>query len=301
MKSTSRAIAGTRGQTTTRARPREDVSGYDAHAARAVWYGDSLTFGLTYYKGRNTLFAFDELPLVERVMQQDVNNTSYDAYSVIERSLLPSSQAMGLELSVPTGRWTWKGEAFYMRTETDIGRIRSEIIARTGDSSRAQRALYEWIMEENGGRGYVDVDMLMVGVGFDALYDHWRFGAAAFSLSTELDGKAAEADRLARAAYGGSDEAVGFSTVVPNAYMIYDFDEERTSSTGLVGGFVGPIFGLSAFYSNTWLDNWRWTAALEYAASISDELLSELNSDSETYELEDIGSLGVRLGVLYEF
>lgn len=297
---------GSPGQTMTRSRPREDVSDYDAHAARAVWYGDSLTFGLTYYKGRNTLFAFDELPLVEKVMQSELGGSRvYDAYSVIERSLLPSSQAMGFELSVPAGRWTWKGEAFYMRTEADISGIRRQTIDRgtTDDRMMAVRELYEWIVNENGGRGYVDVDMLMVGAGFDALYDHWRFGAAGFAVSTEFGGKAQEADRLVRAAYS-SDDGVGLgleAEFIPNAYLIYDFDEERTRSTGLVGGFAGPIVGLSAFYSDTWLDNWRWTTSLEYSASLGDTLLSELNTDSETYELEDFASLGVRLGVLYEF
>ena len=273
------------------ARPSEDIGGYDAHAARAVWYGDSFTFGLTYYKGRNTLFAFDELPLVEQV-------GTADRYNVIERSLLPSSQAFGFELSVPAGRWTWKGEAFRMSTETDISRIGTEDVS--GDSSR--RALYEWIVNENNGQGYVDVSMFMVGGGFDALYDHWRFGASVFNVGTDLEGKAEEADRRVQAAYPGDDEAVGFESVLlPTAYLIYDFDEERTRSVGLVGGFGGPFFGLSAFYSNTWFDHWRWIASLEYAETLSDQLIDEINSDSGAYELEDAASLGVRLGVLYEF
>ena len=272
------------------ARPSEDIGGYDAHAARAVWYGDSFTFGLTYYKGRNTLFAFDELPLVR--------SAGGDRYNVIERSLLPSSQAFGFELSVPAGRWTWKGEAFRMSTETDISRIGTEDVS--GDTSREE--LYEWIVNENNGQGYVDVSMFMVGAGFDALYDHWRFGASVFNVGTDLEGKAEEADRRVRAAYPGDDEAVGFESVLlPTAYLIYDFDEERTRSVGLVGGFGGPFFGLSAFYSNTWFDNWRWIASLEYTETLSDQLIDEINSDSGTYELEDAASLGVRLGVLYEF
>ena len=295
-------VAGPIGSAETRPRPREDLSDYDAHAVRALWYGDSFTFGLTYYKGRNTLFAFDELPLVEKV-QQTGDGGPFDAYSVIGRSALPSSQAVGVELSVPMGRWTWKGEAFQMSTETDIGGLSRERIARTeSDANRqARRDLYNWIVDENGGRGYVDIDVLMVGVGFDALYDHWRFGAAALAVSTTLDGNAGEADRLVQAAYS-DDDGVGFETAfAPNAYLIYDFNEERTRSTGLVGGFAGPFFGLSAFYSNQWLDNWRWTAALEYVSAVSDQLLSEFNSDGGAYELEDIAALGLRLGIVYEF
>ena len=286
------------GRIEARPRPREDVSGYDAHAARAVWYGDSLTFGLTYYKGRNTLFAFDELPLVEKVAQRGGT-----AYNVIERSLLPSSQAMGFELSAPSGRWTWKGEAFYMRTQTDLNELRWESFPSTDQSteSRARRDLFEWIVDENGGRGYVDIDLLMIGAGFDAVYDRWRFGASAFALNTMLGDQAEEADRLVQAAYS-SDEGVGMSTVfLPNAYVFRDFDAERTRTLGVVGGFAGPFLGLSTFYSSMWSDNWRWTTSLEYTVAMSDELLNELNSDSGEYELEDIASLGVRLGVLYEF
>ena len=289
------------GNTETRPRPRKDGSDYDAYAARAVWYGDSFTFGLTYYNGRNTLFAFDELPLVEKV-QQVQNSTTYDAYSVIERSLLPDSDTVGLELSVPVGRWTWKGEAFYMRTETDIGGIRRESIAQNATDERevARGVLYDWMVDQNNGRGYVDVNLLMAGAGFDALYDHWRFGAAVFVVDTLLTGKAKEADRLVKAAYPG-DDGVGFSGALPNAYVLYDFDEERTTTAGLVGGFAGPFLGVSTFYTSTWFENWRWTASLEYAVSMSDQLLDELNSDSGAYELEDDVALGVRLGLVYEF
>ena len=285
------------GETESRPRPRKDGSDYDAYAARAVWYGDSFTFGLTYYNGRNTLFAFDELPLVEKV-QQVQNSTTYDAYSGIERSLLPGSDTVGLELSVPVGRWTWKGEAFYMRTETDIGGIRRESIAQ--DDMDERRVLYDWMVDQNNGRGYVDVNLLMAGAGFDALYDHWRFGAAVFVVDTLLTGKAKEADRLVKAAYPG-DDGVGFSGALPNAYVLYDFDEERTTTAGLVGGFAGPFLGVSTFYTSTWFENWRWTASLEYAVSMSDQLLDELNSDSGAYELEDDVALGVRLGLVYEF
>ncbi len=299
------ANATTFGETESRPRPRKDGSDYDAYAARAVWYGDSFTFGLTYYNGRNTLFAFDELPLVEKV-QQEQGDKTYDAYSVIERSLLPGSDTVGVELSVPVGRWTWKGEAFYMGTEADIGGIRRESISQdeTDDATlvarRARRGLYDWMVDNNNGRGYVDVNLLMAGAGFDALYDHWRFGAAVFVVDTVLSGKAKEADRLVKAAYPG-DDGIGFSGALPNAYIFYDFDEERTTTAGLVGGFAGPFLGVSTFYTSTWFENWRWSASVEYAAAMSDQLMDELNSDSGAYELEDAAALGVRLGLVYEF
>jgi len=285
--------------TATRTRPREDVSDYDAYAARAVWYGDSFTFGVTYYNGRNTLFAFDELPLVEKVSLSGAE----DGFSVIERSLLPSSEAVGLELAVPVGRWTWKAEALQMRTETDISGLRRESIDpnSTTGTDPARRSLYNWIVEQNAGRGYVEVDLLMAGVGFDAVYDHWRFGTAAFVASTKLSDKAKEADRLAEAAYT-DDDGVGFSSeVLPNAYVLYDFDEERTTTAGFVGGFAGPFLGLSAFFTSTWFENWRGTASVEYAVALSDQLLDELNSDAGAYELKDDAAFGVRLGLVYEF
>ena len=296
-------VAGDYLATETRPRPREDASDYDAYAARAVWYGDSLTLGLTYYEGRNTLFAFDELPLVPKSVLQTQGGNSYDAYSVIERSVLPSSRAMGFELSVPAGRYTYTVEAFHMMTEADIGAIRRESIPQgaTDDRSQATRELYEWIVNENGGRGYVEIDLYMFGAGFDALYDHWRFGASGFVVGTSLSGEASEADRLAKAAYD-DDDSVGFSSeFLPNAYIFYDFDEERSETIGFVGGFAGPFLGLSAFYTGTWLDNLRYTASLEYAVALSDQLLDELNSDSGAYELEDTASVGARFGVVYEF
>ena len=292
------------GATETRPRPREDASDYDAYAARAVWYGDALILGLTYFEGRNTLFTFDALPLVPAPVLQEEGGTSYDAYSVIDRSALPSSRAVGVELAVPVGRYTYTVEAFNMMTEADIGALRREIIPQGATDARSQatRELYQWIVNENGGRGYVDVELYMAGAGFDALYDHWRFGASGFVVGTSLSGEASEADRLVQAAYSEDDDSVGFSSeFLPNAYLFYDFDEERTETIGFVGGFAGPLFGLSTFYTGTWLDNLRYTASLEYAVVLSDLLLDELNSESGAYELESAASFGARFGVLYEF
>lgn len=300
-------VAGGYGETASRARPRKSFSDYHAGAARMVWYGDGLTLGLTYYNGRNTLFASEELPLVEPAVAQTRGTggdlETFDAYSVIERTVLPKSQAFGVELSVPAGPWTWKAEAFRMSTETDISRVRPEIIPRAGGGSdgEARRGLYQWILNENGGRAYADIDVLMIGAGFDALFDRWRFGAAAFTFNTSLGAKAQEADRLVKAAYPGDDGIGTDSVVLPNAYLIRDFNDERTRSAGLIGGFAGPFLGMSAFYSSSWLDGWRWTASLEYAALVSDEMLSEVNSDDGTYELEDFATLGARIGFLYEF
>ena len=170
-----------------------------------------------------------------------------------------------------------------------------------GPGSQARRNLYEWIVNENGGRGYVDVDLYMVGAGFDAVQDDWRFGAAAFAVGTSLDDKGNEADRLTTAAYRDDDEVGLSAALLPNAYLIYDFDDERTRSTGLVGGFAGPFFGLSAFFTSTWLEGWRWTTSVEYASSLGDQLLDELNSEEGAYAIEEDASLGVGIGVLYEF
>ena len=300
-------VAGDYLATETRPRPREDASDYDAYAARAVWYGDALILGLTYYEGRNTLFTFDELPLVPKPVEQTSGTgddaQTYDAYSVIERSVLPSSRAVGFELSVPVARYTYTVEAFHMMTEADIGSIGRESIPQNATDTRSQaaRELYEWIVNENGGRGYVDVDFYMAGAGFDALYDHWRFGASGFFVGTSLSGEASEADRLVQAAYS-DDDNVGFSSeFLPNGYLFYDFDEERTETVGFIGGFAGPFLGLSTFYTGTWFDNLRYTASLEYAVALSDQLLDELNSESGAYELESTASFGARLGVLYEF
>ncbi len=293
------------GATEMRARPRKDFSDYHAGAARVVWYADGFTLGLTYYDGRNSLFASDELPLVERVMQTggtDGSPVEYDAYSVIDRTALPKSQAFGVELSVPVGRWTWKAEAFRMSTETDIEGVRPELVSRAGgDPGEARRELYQWILNENGGRAYADIDALMMGAGFDALFDRWRFGAAAFTFNTSLGAEAEEANRLVKAAYPGDDGIETDTVWLPNAYLIRDFNEERTRSTGIIGGFAGPFFGLSAFYSSTWLDDWRWTASLEYAGVVSDQMLSDVNDDDGRYELDNIATLGARIGFLYEF
>ena len=284
--------------TETRARPRKSFSDYHAGAARMVWYGDGLTLGMTYYSGRNTLFAADSLPLVEAPVS--LQGGGMEAYNVIDRTVLPKSTAFGVELSVPTGRWTWKAEAFRMSTETDIGGLRRDTIE--GDNRSAKMMLYEWIRNENGGKGYADIDVLMIGAGFDAVFDRWRFGGAAFTFDTSLSSKAEEANRLMRAAYPNEDDAIDSDTVwFPNFYVIRDFNDERTRSTGLLAGFAGPFLGVSAFYTGSWFEGWRWTASAEYAALVSDEMLSDVNSEDDTYEIENFATLGARIGFLYEF
>ena len=297
-------VAGELDKTETRARPRKSFSDYHAGAARLVWYGDGLTLGMTYYSGRNTLFAADSLPLVEPAVRQTSGGDDYDAYSVIDRTALPKSTAFGVELSIPSGRWTWKAEAFRMSTETDIGGLRPDTVlsAQGTNTDQARSNLYQWILNENGGKGYADIDVLMMGAGFDAVFDRWRFGAAAFTFNTSLGANAEEANRLMRAAYPGEDDAIDSDTVwLPNFYLIRDFDDERTRSTGLIAGFAGPFLGVSAFYTGSWLEGWRWTASAEYAALVSDEMLSDVNSEDDTYEIENFATLGARIGFLYEF
>ena len=310
-----------------------DLEGEDdlAYAARAVWRSDYFTAGFTFNQGRFSLLGiFNRLPVVERFCLGDPTNNpnhcSNDSdligYNVRDRLVLGEARAFAVEIAVPINQWTIKGEFAYVQSQADIGLrtqrrtdcppedIQDMFAQQCRDRLRDEDRLFQWIDTMNGGRGYVDVDGIMVQIGFDVRYDQWNFGLSALLFQSLLSNEAKRANELYKAAFPGDtsplDEGAFDGIPLPTAYVFYDFGVEKQHTIGFAGGFLGVVAGVSVFYTGSKLfdEHVNWTAAVDYTTSLANQLIADANSDSQgggDSELSEDFSLTFRIGATVEF
>ncbi len=301
----------------------EDKLGY---AGRALWRLDDFTLGFTFNQGRFSLLnLFNRLPMVERFCLSDTDcgdERNVIGYNVTDRLILGEATAFAGEFSVPINEWTIKGEFVYVQGQSDIGLFTQRRIsicpndpnnpffAECQRSLQRQDDLFNWISDMNGGRGYVDVDAIMVQLGFDARYDRWNFGLSLLLFQTLLSDEADRANALYKAAFPGSDSVLDESDFggipLPTAYVFYDFGAEQQHTLGFAGGFLGVVAGVSVFYTGSKLlnEHLNWTVSVDYTTSIANQLIADSNENRQQggdSELSDDFSLSFRVGATLEF
>ncbi len=277
-------------------------SDFDAFALRGIYYGDGFTLGLTWYNGHDGGFFIADLPTARRGTFTSGLDAGDNFYNFAPRNTLPKSQAFAAELSVPWGRWTWNAELIYADIEQDLPEL---FTRRSGDErlSALRQIYYDWIVDANGGRGYINVDYIFGGVGFDADYGRLDFGLSAIFFIPTLSGNARQAERLFEAAAPNSDEEIGLNEIFPTAYVTYDLDAAGDHQIGLAAGVLGPVFGVSSFYIGKWRDNLSWLGEIGVRRLVSDQLLvdTEDAGRNQNVDLEDDISFEVRLGLIWDF
>ena len=294
-------------------------------AGRALWRSNYLTLGFTYNQGYFSLFnLFARLPRVEKeVLVFDSGNSVDIAYNVIPRIILPSARSYGGEVAIPLGNWTIKGEVVYIQSQADIGLYTASFNSDGSlnncapDAQADCMALFEWVVDSNKGRGFVEVATLAAQVGVEADYDSWNFGINVLIFQPLLTGKAERANKLYKAAYqsdtsqldGGDFDGIPF----PTAYVFYNFGEENKHRVGLVGGFLGIVAGVNAFYTgplyfgvNALDERINWTVSADYTTSLASQLLSDTqegdrSSGGNEVALTSTFALSFRAGAVFEF
>ena len=195
------------------------------------------------------------------------------------------------------------------RLNPDLSPEMREIIDNCLRPYIAHDNYFDWIIRDNGGRGYVDTSMLMIQVGADARYDRWNFGLSVLFLQSFLSSEADRVDALYKAAYPNDtspfEEADFEGLPLPTAYVFYDVDAEKQHSIGLAGGFLGIFLGGSIFYVGQFFDqHFTWTVAVDYSTSLANQLIADSNQNAQgrgdTSQLEDF-SLSFRAGATLEF
>lgn len=284
--------AGT-GMETAEDRPtdRRNLTRHSHNAMRLMFYPDWGTMGFTWHEGRKALAFSSNLATVHRDDESDHN-----LYNVRRHVDFPESDNFGFEIAIPAGQWTWKFEMLYQETEVDLEGYSIGIAdSQTGNTLANYRAYFDAVVNDNAGKLYIPVDRYIFGIGAESDRDDWRFDFNLFAIDDRFDSAGQRLIDL--------EEAAGFDTdrdtlVFPAVSVARYLGGDKEREAGVLAGFLGAYFGVSAYYTSTIGDDFRWTAGIEAASSLRDQFLSERE---DRYELADDLSAGFRVSAIYNF
>jgi len=273
---------------------RRDLTRHSHNAARLMFYPDWGTMGFTWHEGRKALAFSSNLATVTKT-EVAAGAMDNNVFNVRRHVDFPEADNFGFELAVPAGQWTWKFEMLYQETEVDL----EGYSIAMGDNPMGllgdYKTYFDAVIEDNAGKLYIPVDRYIFGIGAESDRDDWRFDFSLFAIDDRFDG---DAQRLI-----DLEEAAGFDTdrdtlVFPAVSVARYLGGDKSREAGVLAGFLGAYFGVSAYYTATIGDDFRWTAGVEAASSLRDQFLSERE---DRYELADDLSAGFRVSAIYSF
>jgi len=264
-----------------------DVEDHRQYAMRLLYRPSWGTVGLTLYKGRLSAFYYENARLMA---DGGIDDEQID--------LAPLS-AYALELAVPVGSWVWKAEVVYQKTREDI----TPLISPMGNSDvdRATRAYVAYVRERNGGSFTSEVDRVLVGLGADARVQGWVVNLGLYMLKAFYDDKGDTLRRLERGA--GRDNSDDF-IIFPGVNVARRFGRDERYTTGLVGGLIGPILGVSLYGTMRIGDNLTLYGSGEFVSTLADTFIDEANQNEGagvSYSFSNDLGVGARFGVRYAF
>ena len=256
-------------------------------------------------------------------------------FLVEPRLILPRARSYGLELAVPINNWTIKTEVVYTQSQSDIGvdsvlgrevNVPSDATCNSANTdflsearTACRRDLFKWIVDSNGGRGYVDVDTILAQVGFSADYDNWDFGLNVLLFTSLLSDEADRANELYKKAYPGNDSLLDSNDFdgipLPTAYVFYNFGADKQHRIGFVAGFLGIAAGANVFYTGPLYlgldaldERINWTLSADYTTSLASQLIGSTEDNERSggagdsqVELTSDFAFSVRAGATLEF
>lgn len=272
---------------------RRDLTRHSHNAMRLMLYPDWGTVGFTYHKGRKALAFSSNLATVERTVVTGAN--AHRLYNVRRHVDFPKADNFGFEVAIPAGQWTWKFEVLRQETEVDLEGFSIGVEDGATGTRDAHRRYFDAVVTENAGKLYIPVDRYIFGIGAESDRDDWRFDFSLFAIDDRFDSKGKRLIDL--------EEAAGFETdrdtlVFPAVSVARYLGDDKAREAGVLAGFLGAYFGVSAYYTAKIGDDFRWTAGIEAASSLRDQFLSERE---DRYELADDLSAGFRVSAIYSF
>ncbi|WP_462136888.1 hypothetical protein [Candidatus Mycalebacterium sp.] len=271
---------------------RKDLQDHNQYAARAIFYPDWATIALTYYNGRNG-FSINSL----ETLGMDAGEESQQNFGLSEL------QAYSIEATVPRGRWNFRGELSYRKSEGDLESFNPDIM----DGSTQQTDYFNWAMNQNGGRLYADTTTLLGGLGVEYVADRWKAEIAGYFLNEEFTGSGKRGADLSEA-YANDDPAMGL-LAAPFVNAAYYITGDKQTFVGLTGGFLGSYAYGGSLYGVVTFDKFDYlgvgtlqlVAGLDFLQYFADSQLSDLNNEGGQYDFEDEFVIAPRFGVTWRF
>lgn len=288
---------------------RRDLQDHNQYAMRAIFYSDWATIALIYYNGRNSFFINS---------LETVSASNVDTMGSRQNFGLSELQAYSIEASMPRGRWNFKGEFSYRKSEADLESIGEMLIGSSiaegladgripkGDMADLQR-YFQWAVRENGGRLYADTATLFGGLGIEYEADGWKLEVAGYFFNEKFTGSGKRGAELSEAAFN-DDPAAGLNAA-PFINAAYYITGDKQTFIGLTGGFLGSFAAGASLYGVASFDRFDYlgagtlqiVAGADFLQYFSDSQLSDLNDEDGQYTFEDQFVIAPRLGVVWRF
>ena len=264
---------------------------------RAVYTGQKITAGVTYYKGYN-LFAEDRTVLGKETATGNLINN----FRIPEPSY-PEQSGIGLEIAVPHNRFTFKYEVLMAQEYVDFRHC-------SDSNSPDCTAYHARLNTELDGRAYTNQDFLAHAIGFDYLGDTWVLNIALFNVldvsSSATKSLVDESDRIA------NDDPESGVLLFPTINIARSYGKNNGHTTGFGAGALGSVIGGTVYHRIKVSDNLQLAGSFEAFQYQSDfqteearqaDLQQSNEQSSGTFDVVKSNdfSLALRLGFIYSF
>ena len=273
-------------------------------AARVLFYPSWGIFGITFYSG------FDEDPTILGTLMNDpeVANALY----IEERETYLTRDVIGLEFSIPSGKWGWKAEIAYIPNNTSSIKLETEDLDQHRDNRtnpetveirRTVGQLLDFIRDDNDNKLYYKYDQIFSAFGVDAELDLWKFNLVVFYFqaifSSEVQ-KARDLEDEFNRLKGQEIERFGNGGVFPSFNIVKYWNENKETRLGWILGIIPGGVGTSFYFNQEYAESLTIVAALEAIQFFGDESLISSIAGPQ-YEPAEPISAGLRVGALYKF
>lgn len=230
-------------------------------AFRTTWYASSFTAAVTYFDGFNNLF-----PVFK---EKYIGTTPGGSHFFQQEYGYYKKRALGIELSVPFGQLSVKGEVSISDDffNVDVGNSNDKL---------------DIVNTYNHGYSSVPIYLAFYGVGIDANFDRWFCNFYLLGLhyfrNPEMNDFWSAYDARVQTPVKFNDVPI-----LPVLNIGRYFNTEKKGAYGLALGYFTGALGAFIYISNQINESWSWGFSADIAASLSDVALMQSGSNQDGY------------------
>tara|TARA_Y100001935_G_scaffold255101_1_gene266523 strand:- start:1935 stop:3410 length:1476 start_codon:yes stop_codon:yes gene_type:complete len=270
-------------------------TGSDAYqlAFRSVYNGNDLSYGVTVFKGFDTI----SMPY-SSILSVDEDNFSMETQSVY---MFPKRYAVAFEISKPINETdTIVFESVFQNRKKRFDNLESVgMQSLETEQGLAIKDYVEWVYLENSKQFYADQYMLISAIGFErSLSRHYFQLIAGYIHLINPDKTQKGVDLYSKTGLTEESDWTEDYRIVGALTYLYFLNDEKTHSMGTMLGFLGSGVGASTFYGLTLFESLTIGCGVEYIQYLSD---LSFGSSSSGEQLLNISELTLRTALQWQF
>ena len=272
------------------------------------------TIAFTYFDGYDKNFVSSQ-GSVSSILEFSANTNNVNGidfsvndqyYARVEDPTLSKQKTIGLGLSVPLDRFTWKFEVASSEKSHFLNSHEYDVFTKFGSTdafstlTTAQQDFADSVINANNGSLNVDYNELLVALGFDAKFKKWLVNLAIFRISNSYDNQALlDLEEAAFPNLTNEDSVNGSIFPMMNISYIGDDDSDVL---GFTGGLLGVGAGAVLYYNKEYRESIDFSLALHAIDYFSTSEIEETDGGSERVYY-DSGSIsgGISTSIKYRF